>query len=59
MFPTRTVILYLLAAGVVDCQCPDVSSTIAYDGTPVGSEEVIDRGKILKILRPKRQRRKL
>lgn len=38
------MLLYLLAAGITNCQCPDVSSIIAHDGTPVGSEEIIDGG---------------
>lgn len=44
MLSAKSMLLYLLAAGITNCQCPDVSSIIAHDGTPVGSEEIIDGG---------------
>lgn len=44
MLSAKTLILYILTAGFANCQCPDVSSIIAHDGTPIGSEEVIDGG---------------
>lgn len=50
MLSTKSLLLGLWAAGVVKCQCPGVSSIIAHEGTPVGSEEVVDGGEKSKML---------
>lgn len=44
MLNTWTLLMLLAALDVVNSQCSDISSVIAHDGTPVGTEEVINGG---------------